>query len=321
MRVLILVSTLLVARLAAAAADYTAPGPLPVGFTTIELTKPSETTGEPRVLATQVWYPAVAGTGTPTGTVLADADVAKGHFPLVVFSHGSCGIPNQSTFYYEALASRGFILAAPPHPGNTFGPTCSTPEALADAYANRPADVIFVADTFIGFGRDTASPFYRHVNPKRLGVTGHSFGGQTTLRVAAMDKRFRAAAALAPALVRDDGLQIRAPLLVMTGEVDSLTPFETEAVPSYALGTGPRFLVEILAAGHCAFIPLCVPEFCGAGCDPPSLTPPVANDLVLRYAVPFMLRYLKNDRAAGRALRPAAAPDGVVVQAASGRRH
>jgi predicted dienelactone hydrolase len=310
------------ARLAAAATpDYTAPGPMAVGFTTITLTKQSVTTGEPRVLATQVWYPAVAGTGTPTGTVLQDADVAKGRFPIVVFSHGSCGIPNQSTFLYEALASRGIILAAPPHPGNTFSPTCQTPEAEADSYANRPADVIFVADAFLGFGRDASSPFHRHVNPKRLGVSGHSFGGQTTLRVAAMDKRFKVALALAPSHVKDSGVTIRAPLMVMDGEVDSLVPFQTNAVPSYELGTGPHFLVEILATGHCAFIPLCATEFCGVGCDPPNLTPPAANALVLRYAVPFMLRYLKHDRAAGRDLRPDVAPAGVVVQAATGRRH
>jgi predicted dienelactone hydrolase len=319
---LLIIPTLLAPRLSAAAMDYTARGPFPVGFRTIELTTSSVTTGEPRVLATQVWYPAVAGTGAPTPSgLLEDGAVAKGRFPVVVFSHGSCGIPNQSTFLMEALASRGFILVAPPHPGNTFGPSCSTPDALADAYANRPADVVFVAETFIGFGRDAASPFHRHVNPKRLGVSGHSFGGQTTLRVAAADARFRAALALAPALVPENGLVIRAPLMVMTGEIDSLTPFETEAVPSYDLGKGPRLLVEILSAGHCAFIPLCVTEFCGAGCDPPAITPPAANALVLRYAVPFLLRYLKGDRAAGRALRPDAAPDGVVVQAAVGRRH
>jgi predicted dienelactone hydrolase len=321
MRPFLLVSTLVLARIAAAATDYTAPGPFAVGFTTVELTKPSVTSGEPRALGTQVWYPAVEGTGTPQGTVLRDATFAKGRFPLVVFSHGSCGIPNQSPFLMESLASRGFILAAPPHPGNTFGPDCSTAAALADAYANRPADVVFVAETFVALGRDPSSPFHRHVQPKRLGVSGHSFGGQTTLRVAAMDRRFRAALALAPALVPDDGLEIRAPLMVMTGEVDSLTPFETEAVPSYELGTGQRFLVEILAAGHCAFIPLCAAQFCGDGCEPPSLSPSAANALVLRYAVPFLLRYLKGDRAAGRALRPAAAPDGVLVQAASGRRH
>jgi dienelactone hydrolase len=177
--------------------------------------------------------------------------------------------------------------------------------------------VIFVAETFIGFGRDKASRFHRHVNPKRLGVAGHSFGGQTTLRVAAMDRRFRAALALAPAMVQD--VTIRAPLMVMTGELDSLTPFDEDAVPSYGLGTGPRFLVEILAVGHCAFIPLCVPEFCGAGCDPPALAPPDANDLVLRYAVPFLQRYLKGDRASGRSLRPSEAPAGIVLQTDVGK--
>jgi predicted dienelactone hydrolase len=222
---------------------------------------------------------------------------------------------------YEALASRGFILAAPPHPGNTFGPNCDTPEAEADSYANRPADVMFVADTFLGFERDASSPFHRHVRTKRLAVSGHSFGGQTTLRVAAMDRRFRAALALAPSLVHESGLTIPAPLMVMTGELDSLTPFQTDAVPSYGLGAGPRTLVEILGAGHCAFLPICPEQFCGAGCAPPAIAPSAANALVLRYAVPFMLRYLKNDRAAGRALRPAVAPDGVMVQTSSGRGH
>ena len=90
--------------------------------------------------------------------------------------------------------------------------------------------------------------------------------------------------------------------MVMVGEVDSLTPFQTEAIPSYGLGVGVRYLVEILRTGHCAFIPLCAEQFCGAGCDPPNLTSSAANVLVLRYGVPFMLRYLKGDRAAGKVL-------------------
>jgi predicted dienelactone hydrolase len=314
----ILAAVLSLVRLAGAAEDYTTHGPFPVGVTMIELTTTSVTSGEPRVLATQVWYPAATGTGTVEGPVFRDADVAKGRFPLVVFSHGSCGIPNQSPFLMETLASRGFVLAAPPHPGNTFSATCMTPEALADAFANRPADVIFVAETFLGFGRDKGSRFHRHVHPKRLGVAGHSFGGQTTLRVAAMDRRFRAALALAPVRVPD--ATIRAPLMVMTGELDSLTPFEEDAVPSYGIGTGPRFLVEILATGHCAFIPLCAAQFCGVGCDPPALSPPDANHLVLRYAVPFLQRYLKGDRAAGRALRPSEAPAGIVLETDVGKR-
>jgi predicted dienelactone hydrolase len=313
-RTLPILAFITIARVATGADDYTTPGPFPIGFTTVDLTKTSVTTGEPRLLATLVWYPAVGGTGTVEGRYLRDADVAKGRFPVVVFSHGSCGFPGQSPFLMEALASRGFILAAPPHPGNTFTADCFQSSNLADAAQNRPADVIFVADSFVAFGRDAASRFHRRVKPKRLGVSGHSFGGYTTLRVAAADRRFKAALALAPAVPAEQE-QVRSPLMVMVGEVDSLTPVDTDAVPSYGLGIGHRYLVEILRTGHCAFIPLCAEQFCGAGCEPQHLTTPEANALVLRYAVPFLLRYLKGDRAAGKGLRPDQAPEGVVVEA------
>ena len=93
--------------------------------------------------------------------------------------------------------------------------------------------------------------------------------------------------------------------MVMVGEVDSLTPFQTDADPELRTrDVGVRYLVEILRTGHCAFIPLCAEAFCGAGCDARNLAPPEANALVLRYAVPFLLRYLKGDQAAGKVLRP-----------------
>jgi predicted dienelactone hydrolase len=321
MRIAVL-AIVLVAALARAETDYTERGPFEVGTTTVDIAKTSVTTGAPRVLRTLVWYPAVAGTETTGGTGQGEPDVAKGRFPFVVFSHGSCGIPQQSPFLMEALASRGFVVAAPPHPGNTIlDVDCMSPASEADSYANRPADVAAVIDTFLGFDRDPTSQFHRRLNRARIAVSGHSFGGQTTLRVAASDRRIRAALALAPSLVKGPRTVIRPPLMVMTGEVDSLTPLEADARPNYALGRGPRYLVEILNAGHCAFIPICPEVFCGAGCDPGNLAPADANHLVLRYAVPFMLRYLKGDRAAGRVLRPADAPAGVVVEASRGRGH
>jgi predicted dienelactone hydrolase len=320
MRFVVTVGVVLSASLAAAQGDYTEPGPMKVGVTTIPITTTSVTTGAPRVLATLVWYPAKEGTGSPEGAFLRNADVAKGRHPLVVFSHGSCGIPNQSVFLMQALASRGMILAAPPHPGNMISDDdCDGPAAIADAYANRPADVAAVAEHFLAATKDKTSPFRKRVNPKRLGVAGHSFGGQTTLRVAAADQRFKAALALAPSLA--PGLTIRQPLMVMAGELDSLTPFTEDAEPSYALGTGPRWLVKILRAGHCAFIPACLEQFCGAGCEAGALPPAEANDLVLRYAVPFMLRYLNGERRLAKVLHPDAAPAGLVVEAATGRKH
>ncbi len=99
-------------------ADVTAPGPFTVGETTITWTRTSSTTGQPRPLATVIWYPAKPGTGTAGGGVFRDAAVLRRHWPIVLFSHGSCGFPGQSVFFTVTLASRGFVVVAPPHPGN-----------------------------------------------------------------------------------------------------------------------------------------------------------------------------------------------------------
>src|SRR5215470_9320251 len=137
---------LLLANAAFAAPDYAARGPYAVGYREVKYTKASETTGEPRELNTLLWYPAVPGTGSFQGTKYNDAEVLQDRWPLILFSHGSCGIPGQSPFYTEGLASWGFVVAAPPHPGNTTFELdhCSDPDHLADSYANRVADIRFI---------------------------------------------------------------------------------------------------------------------------------------------------------------------------------
>jgi len=101
--------------------------------------------------------------------------------------------------------------------------------------------------------------------------------------------------------------------MVIGGALDSITPFITDALPSYQEGTGIRFIVRISDTGHCAFIPLCVPGVCGDGCPPAGIETAAANDLVLRYAVPFVLRYVAGKRRYERLLHPELAPPGVVV--------
>jgi len=297
--------------------DFTAPGPHAVGMTTLTFTKASETTGAPRVLDTVIWYPAVPGTGVAgNGTdARRDAVVARRRWPLVMFSHGSCGFPGQSPFFTAGLASWGFIVAAPPHPGNTTSefPHCADPPAEVDSFLNRVADIRFVIDQLLAHARDPASPFARRINPRRIGMSGHSFGGQTTLRVAAADSRVRGAVALAPAIVAITDLRIRTPTMVFGGQLDSLTPFETDSRGAFALLQGPRFLVEILNTGHCGFAILCAPLLCGRGCEPGTLPLDEAHRLTLRYAVPFFLRYVAGRGHFGKLLRPAAAPSGEVV--------
>jgi predicted dienelactone hydrolase len=298
-----------------AAEDLTAPGPYRVGRRIVDFEKSSETTGAPRRLRTAIWYPAEGSAGGVTD----DVPVRPGRWPLVVFSHGSCGIPTQSPFLVETLASRGFVVAAPNHPGNTTLdlPGCSSPAALADSFANRPADVRFVADEVRG-GEGAAAPFAGRISRRRLGVAGHSFGGQTALRAAAEDRRMRAALALSPTARNIDELRIRTPAMVMTGSLDSVTPFDTDAVAAFGLLRGPRYLVKILDTGHCAFTLVCAPEFCGAGCEPPAISLRDAHAVTLRLAVPFLERWVRGRRRFARPLRAAAGLPGVEVE--TGRR-
>ncbi len=318
MRVVLVVFVLLLPVRLLAAPDFTKRGPYAVGYTSETFTKTSVTTGDPRPLKTLIWYPAEPGTGRATGDVLTDADVKRGRWPVVLFSHGLCGIPNQSVFLTTTLASWGFVVAAPPHPGGelTDGfPGCVG--TLQDSFKNRVADIQFVIDQLLAINQQAGSRFAKHLNPKRIGMSGHSFGGQTTMRVAAADKRVRAALALAPALYGPSvvDLNVTIPTMIMTGDMDSLAPFDADAVPYYAECHGPRFLVKVLNTGHYAFSDICAAAVFGGGhdCDPGTLTQDQAHALVLQEGVPFLLRYVAGRRSVSGLLKPTKAPAGAPI--------
>ncbi len=145
------------AQTAPAPADPEKPGAFPVGVTAMRLedgTRTDPLTGKPRVLMTEIWYPATddsralpknrlmdffGQTDNPEFAVLLklafnsdiravdqvfenfsvrDARVREGRFPLVLFSHGNGGMRMQNAFWCEHLASHGYIVAAPDHTGN-----------------------------------------------------------------------------------------------------------------------------------------------------------------------------------------------------------
>ena len=135
-----------------------APGPYPVGVTTILLVDHSRTciaTDGPRPLLTEIWYPATDDTAklSPGNLMdffrgadpqvigglmkmafgadileaaksfktvaVRDARMRDGQFPLVLFSHGNGGMRSQGVFWCEHMASHGYIVAAPDHTGNS----------------------------------------------------------------------------------------------------------------------------------------------------------------------------------------------------------
>jgi predicted dienelactone hydrolase len=285
-------------RLAAVALVVaTAPGALagkapPVGVTTLTFTKTSVSNGQPRVLTTVIWYPAARGTGTAEALGLRDADVRSGRFPLVVFSHGTCGRPTEASYLTMAIAAQGFVVAAPPHPGNTADdfPGCLGGLPFIDSAVNRVPDVRFVIDSMLAEGASGASRFSGRLRSDAIGVTGLSFGGFTTLLAAQLEPRLRAALALVPggtASLQPGDITI--PTMVIGSEHDEVVTF-AESEKAYQRLAGPRFLVELLGGTH-----LSVTDDCTPLCHLDAPSQAKAHRLVLHYALPFLRHYVARD--------------------------
>jgi predicted dienelactone hydrolase len=288
-----------VAWTAGTCSDPRARGPYEAGATVLRFTRPS--TVDPkqdRALDTVVWYPALPGSGPLDGAYEAvlDAplDPSGGPYPIVMFSHGSCGYPEQSNFLWPLVASRGFVVAAPPHPGNTLAefPACNSAAAIVASYQERPDDVIFAFDRLLDENAEPASRFFGAIDPPRAGMAGHSFGGLTTYLVLERDSRFAAAVPLAPAVPPTKPL-LPVPSLTMIGAIDSLVD-NADVRVAFSDALPPKHLVEILNAGHFAFSDFCFPGF--PDCRPPvTLTQDEAHAAVVRYVVPFLEWRLRSD--------------------------
>src|SRR5262249_58892108 len=112
-----------------------------------------------------------------------DVAHAPGTFPVVLFSHGNDGIRFQSFFFAAHLASHGFIVATPDHHGNTFVDSLL---GIVDpnVAVNRPLDMSFLIDQLLAFDAEPGNFFDSAIDPGRIGMSGHSFGGYTTFAVA-----------------------------------------------------------------------------------------------------------------------------------------
>jgi len=272
------------------------PGPWAVGHTRFEVVDPSRG----RTVPVEAWYPvrpdqavgeptvySVLLLGLESPSAIEDAPVApRGFFPLVIFSHGNGGIGAQSFFLTETLASHGFVVLAPDHVGNTlldvvFG-NVGEPEVLQSAL-DRPRDVSLLIDTMIERTFLQDDPFFLTVNPFRIGVTGHSFGGFTSLAVAAgfdgdaaeefgievpedfepipADPRVRAIAPIAPAstpLSDRELARIRVPVLLVGGTLDGTTPLDPEVTrPFELIRSRPLYRADVEGAAHFSFTNVC----------------------------------------------------------------
>jgi predicted dienelactone hydrolase len=147
------------------------------------------------------------------------------------------------------LASRGYV-AAPDFPLSNFGAPGGP--TLLDL-ANQPGDVTAVIDGVL-------ATFGPSVDRERIGLTGLSLGGITTLLTTfhprLRDARVRAALAIAPGacfFTKRAFRTTKAPLLLLHGDNDLLLPFAENALRAYRRDRPPDALVRVKNGSHLGF--------------------------------------------------------------------
>ena len=125
-----------------------------------------------RRLDTWIWYPAEADAAVPVPDAPARADRP---WPLVLYSHGTYGRPDNATHFIEHLARNGYVVAAPAFPLTSSAAHTALPAADVTDAGSQPGDVSFVLDSLLAHPR-----FGPLIDTDRIGATGISLGGITT---------------------------------------------------------------------------------------------------------------------------------------------
>ena len=240
--------------------DYSAPGPFSVG----KLDMTFEDTSRPipaadgraaapsRRLVTTVYYP--SGGRRLFG---AESLAAGGPFPLLMYSHGFSSSRSEAGPVGEHAASHGFIVVAPDFPLSNLLANNGAPDG-SDAH-NQAGDLSFLIDRMIAFSRDSNHMFANAVDESRIGATGVSMGGFTTLiatfHPTLHDPRIKVAAPMAPltALFMEGFYHTRdVPVLFIHGDTDAFIKY-ADTRRAFERSQPNSRLVTLTKGTHAAF--------------------------------------------------------------------
>ena len=213
-----------------------------------------------------------------------DATVtAPTKFPVILFSHGLGGTREGGARWATHWASHGFVVVALQHAGSDEALwKGAAPREIANRMkagvtvanlASRVGDVHFVIDEVI---RRTTSgeKAFTQADPTRIGMSGHSFGAQTTFAVggqkspvtdlqSGLDARITSAIAFSPNARNKSKLSsqfgdINLPVFSITGSADGSilgdgTLPEHRRLPFENMPTGQKYLAVFNEGDHMVF--------------------------------------------------------------------
>jgi predicted dienelactone hydrolase len=215
---------------------------------------------------------------------IAPKDVAAtDRFPVIIFSHGLGGSKTGGKYWGEHWASHGYIVVHLQHLGSDESiwrdkKAADVASSLKGAMTMtnlglRVGDVQFAIDEINKRSKDKEGVF-ANADASKIGMSGHSFGAQTTLALAGQaspavrgqtgfDKRITAAIALSPNARNKTNLDkqfgdIRMPFFSITGSKDGAvlddgTEVAHRMMPYQNMPSGNKFLAVFEGGDHMVF--------------------------------------------------------------------
>lgn len=162
-------------------------------------------------LDTRVYYPS-----TSTGAN-APIKLRVGGYPVIVMLHGFSVIGNDYSLIGRYFADKGYVVALP-NTSRLLGPT-QTQEALALLPALKVAN---------------SSGFLKGaLNEDKIGLAGHSMGGNSTFAVLANNPGYQCGLAIAPINASTVINKVRVPIGVIHGKGDWVLNWRLNGLPTY----------------------------------------------------------------------------------------
>lgn len=239
-------------------------------------------------------------------TVTKDASIARGSYPVILFSHGYLGCAAQSAWLTEQLAREGYVVLAVNHndalcddglTGNAkSAPSLLEPETWDESsFADRKDDFEMLQSAiFAG-----STPLSQSIDETKIALMGHSLGGYTALGFAGgwpswQSEQVDAALLLSPytlPFINKSTLDdITIPIMIQGSILDlGITPFQQ---PVYDELAGPKYFLVIGEDNGLHFLWTVLP------CQKKSMNKcleQTSQRLATDYAVAFFDKHLKGE--------------------------
>lgn len=207
-----------------------------------------------RTLETTVYYP----TSSPA-PLFGDALVAPGGpFPMLMYSHGFASTRGEASALGNRAASHGYIVVAADFPLSNMFANNGSPDPT-DA-PNQAGDLSFLIDRLLELSQQSGHVLANAVDGSRIGATGVSMGGMTTLLASFHpkigDARIRASApiaALSSFFMEGFYHTRQLPMLLVHGDNDAFIDYERNARAAWERAQPNAWLMTIASGTHTAF--------------------------------------------------------------------